>query len=475
MVHQRTRYRHSRAMNIVANSGVTPPFPRRVMPRKLGAFFATAHEGAKAPWEVQRLIDQEGRRLSALRLKREGHLNRYERAELQASFEAELGDMNARREAEHALADYIESISEEFSNIVARLRGCRMSGFVGRKPDGDFFVAFDEKCSLVRLCPDEARAETMRVVRKYVPAIRRWVSRKRGRRVYSAVFTIPNARPGELEAAKLRLFELFKDLLRYQYDACPLIRGPSGFERTRRRRLAAFPQICGALVVQEDPLSASDDFNVHLNVFLLTDGWLDYREVRELWRYNLHIEQIDSKNLIRSVLELVKYATQIVPTKSAEKRARHSSDAPAMTEWPPERWVEWWKAQKGFRRTRSYGCLYALDEMRWNDMPLVGPRPARLDSCVKADVPTTAITTRWRQLDQAHGAGTRNKLGAAWEAEEGEKFDINQVTWLGPIRFVPGDGYRVDLILEDNFGSSASDSVDYRTINNNLSRGPPLN
>ena len=105
-----------------------------------------------------------------------------------------------------------------------------------------------------------------------------------------------------------------------------------------------------------------------------------------MWGANLHIRPVNPGNLTRTVLELVKYATQPVPTKSAEKRVRRTSDAPAMTEWPAEQWIEWWRAQQRFRRTRSYGCLYALDETRWDDLPLAGPSPSRLDLCRKASV-----------------------------------------------------------------------------------------
>lgn len=39
--------------------------------------------------------------------------------------------------------------------------------------------------------------------------------------------------------------------------------------------------------------------------------------------------------------------------------------APAMIDWPPERFLEWWEAHRRFRRTRSYGCLFgeALGEL----------------------------------------------------------------------------------------------------------------
>ena len=258
-----------------------PPALGRPQPRELLTWLAACPERPIPFWDTRVL--QRRRWNAAVTSKREGRITRHERAELQASLEVEFGAWNARREAEHALADYIEAIGDEYVGIVARLRSCRMSGVVGRKPDGSFIAMWDEKCSLVRLCPDEARTETARVVHTYVPEIRRWVSRRPGRRVYFAVFTAPNAQPGELAVAKRRLFEQFKAWRRRQYEACPLVPGQNGYQRTRRHRLPAFPQIRGALVVQEDPLSATGGWNVHLNVLLLADDWLDFGEAREVW------------------------------------------------------------------------------------------------------------------------------------------------------------------------------------------------
>ena len=459
-------------MSTSEGAGAGQPALGRPHPRELLTWLAACPERPIPFWDTRVL--QRRRWNAAVTSKREGRITRHERAELQASLEVEFGAWNARREAEHALADYIEAISEEYAGLVARLRSCRMSGVVGRKPDGSFIATWDEKCSLVRLCPDEARTETARVVHAYVPEIRRWISRKPNRRVYFAVFTAANAQPGELAGAKQLLFEQFKDWLRHQYEACPLVLGEHGFEHARRRRLPAFPQISGALVVEEDPLSASGDWNVHLNVLLLADDWVDFGEARDVWGANLHIRPVDPGNLTHAVLELIKYATQTVPTKSAEKRARRASDAPAMTEWPAERWIEWWRAQHGFRRTRSYRCLYALDETRWHDLPLAGPRSSRLDLCRKAGVPTAAFKTAWRRIDQIHGDGSRDKLRAVWKAEDGEKFDINEVLWLGRILYMPGEGYRVDLILENNSRSSNPDSLGNSATKEHSNRDPPL-
>lgn len=35
--------------------------------------------------------------------------------------------------------------------------------------------------------------------------------------------------------------------------------------------------------------------------------------------------------------------------------------APAMIDWPPARFAEWWEAHRRYRRTRSYGCLFGED------------------------------------------------------------------------------------------------------------------
>lgn len=462
-------------MTASANPGGSPPFPQLDIPAALRRWLATCDDGDRVPWHIEHLMNVQHYVDTAVRLQRDGYLDHQERVLLQTEFEESyLGAWNARRVAEHALADYIESLDFPPPDLVKRLRSCRMRGAVGRKPDGRFIVAWESKCSLGRLCPDEARAETLRLIEKYVHDIRIWISRKPGRRVHYGVFTARNVPPGELAAEKRRLFDHFKAWLAHEYHACPLEPTGDGYARTRRRKLAAFPQVQGALVVQEDPLSASDDWNVHLNVLLLTEGRFDYGEARELWGSNLHFQVIEPGNLTRAVLEVVKYATQIVPTKSADKRDRHSTDAPAMIEWPSARWAEWWRAQQRFRRTRSYGCLYALDETRWKDLPIRGTGLSRREVCGQAGVSSEAVGTKWRELDQRHGPGTRDRLRLVWINEERVEFDIKKVMWLGRIVFVAGAGYWVDLIQENNSRSSNPDSANNSAAEEHSNRGPPL-
>lgn len=307
-------------------------------------------------------------------------------AALQERIEADSTDRARRRQAELELADYIESVahvhpsSAEYfglSRLVERMRACRQSGTVGLRPDGGYVVVWDQKCDQVRLCPDEAREETRRVAERYVPFVLSWLREKPTRRLFWLVLTDRNVPTGQLAEGKKAAWERFRShIWKGKYHACPLERRGRGYARTRRRTMPKFPGVKGALVVQEDPLSAAGDWNVHLNALLLVDGPLDYRELRQEWGRNLEIREVrerDAAGLRAAVAELVKYAALAVPTKSAEKRASGQTRAPAMVEWPTERWLEWWAAQRGSRRTRSYGVLYGvpspptvpLDEVQW--------------------------------------------------------------------------------------------------------------
>jgi len=303
---------------------------------------------------------------------------------IREQIEAQSMDRARRRQAEHELADYVAAVATahpdtarmlDLDDLVQRMRTCRQKGTVGVKPGGGHVVVWDHKCDLVRLCPDESREETQRMADRYVPEILRWQREKPGpRRIYSCVLTDHNYRPGQLHAGKRHLFERFKSqILQAKYEACPIQfhrippRARDGSTHAavrpnRCRTLKKFPQIQGAIVVQEDPLAAAGNWNVHLNVLLLVEGPFSYQELRQEWGRDLHIQQLrgDEDELRASVVECVKYAAQAVPTKSAEKTADGATEAPAMTEWPYVRWLEWWRAQQGFRRSRTYGVLHGI-------------------------------------------------------------------------------------------------------------------
>lgn len=322
----------------------------------------------------------------------------------------DLASYSTRRNIEHKLADYIETVNVnaggrfDLVKIIQSMRDCRKDAAVGLKPDGSKMFAWDKKCNLVRLCPDESRCETQRLCEKYIPAMLTWVNEKANRRIYYCVFTSPNFKPGDLLAGKKWQFEKYKKMMKGDY--CE-------------------NRVHGSLVVQEDPLSWRGDWNVHLNAVVCVEGEFSYKEMREAWGHNVQFDKVPAniEAMTRMLLEVVKYSAQHIGTKS-EDHFQAQADlfnikevAPAMTDWPPELWLEWWDAQRppgsiravAFRRTRSYGCLYK----------------------VKFEAPT---------------------------------IDISAVKWVGAIQFHGGryhaylkDGCdllnSVDLIPEDNFSN----------------------
>ena len=90
-----------------------------------------------------------------------------------------------------------------------------------------------------------------------------------------------------------------------------------------------------------------------------------------------------------------------------------------MIEWPARAWAEWWEAQQGFRRTRTYGRLYRIPKL------------------------------------------------------DADKLDLRDVQWLGKV-FFDGDYYRVDLILEDNSTTPNQLSPDNAVIVGPSGADPPF-
>ena len=294
----------------------------------------------------------------------------------------------ARRETEQLVADALDR-DYLIPQVAAKLRNCRLSGqwgFSANRPDKPV-VVWDHKCGLSRLCPDEIRIEGRRLTASYKPAILDWKRAGFRRRVQYAVFTQPNAPEGSLAEFK-----------RFQMKA---------FSQWREH----FPEVKGALVVQEDPLSQLGGWHVHLNVLLLIDGWSEWADWRVAWTrlmkpffpgcrvpsYNVHEVKLPHTEvgLDRALRELIKYPIKFVTAKG-EGKARDASGeepaaplecesdhgtadldsddpgkcahrrAPAFTDWSREQKLEWWEAGQGFRRSRSYGSLFNLHALYWN-------------------------------------------------------------------------------------------------------------
>lgn len=387
-----------------------------------------------------------------------------ELAQIRQELESDCTGRDARRDQEIKLADYIEKkISpdgaieyeqgekikrDDPDDIVAKLRSCRQKGTVGLKPGGGHIVVYDEKCGYSKLCPDESREESQRLAESDIPAITSFLKSAPVHTFQMAVFTLPNYPVGDLADGKKDTIKKFRKLM--QADCMAVV--------------------VGCRVLQEDPLSARGDWNVHLNVMLLINGFFDWKTVREKWGFNVHFESADgmrekTKNrlkkrgvdvtkmdnitvLTHAYQELVKYAGAPVSAKSAEKAFKGQSAAPAMTDWPADRWREWWTANKGFRRSRSYGLLYDPEGYRWTCLTEITRRPFVRTAGLSVD--RAACTWRCGK-DNSLTKEERKKIRDA--LNERQVLDLDDVIWIGSIEYEKGHGYKVliDLIPEDKF------------------------
>lgn len=258
------------------------------------------------------------------------------------------------------------------SNCAERLERARWSGAIGYSLTQQKTVIFwDEKAGLSRLCPDDAREESMRLSRKLVEPLE--ALQADGHSLHYCVFTTPNAPAGGLRKEMVSICKRF------------------------RRLLKAFPEIKGALCVLEAPLSSRRDWNVHINVVLAVKGYLDYEGIRRQWHWNVEMRKLaQGPGVVRGALaEVIKYAVAATVAKSAEKagercaacdgtgkypsgavckscggsgRVPAGTHAPPMLEWTGEELFEWLMAMRAFRRTRTYGCLYRLKKPKAEDL-----------------------------------------------------------------------------------------------------------
>ena len=312
----------------------------------------------------------------------------------------ELPGYTARALIRERLAEKIErevlplSTARWLERYPMRLRTARQSGSYGVTLDtGRPVVFWDAKAGLSRLCPDDAREESMRLQRRYAPTLEAWTECSRTHRLTYMVFTKPNSARGSLRAG---MEKIFADLKRIVLKS------------------GEFPAIKGALAVLEAPLGAARDWNVHLNVLVMHDGFVDWGKLRRLWHWNVHMQALPrAPGAIGAALrELIKYAVAATVAKSEYKGEAHvgiynpdargaggdtrsgvgadiGSDgqlsqhpaagacldhsdvragdaapgrhAPPMLRWSGAEVLEWLEAFHLFRRTRSYGALYDLE------------------------------------------------------------------------------------------------------------------
>lgn len=306
-----------------------------------------------------------------------------------AQFEANLTHYASRAQVRHMLADKIEREVVPLlplpwiTKIPEKLRNARRTGTYGlHARSGRGIVLWDEKASLSRLCPDDAREEASRLQKRYLPHVEQaW---RDGCDVHYAVFTMPNFKRGQLRAGMTKIFDRFRALLK----------------KTDADGALVFPEIEGALCVLEAPLGRDRDWNVHLNVMLVVRGFLDWGKLRQAWHWDVQFNRLPRGNvehLKKSFRELIKYAVQATSEKSHAKasnalqadNSRSVADglpdggvdqegtgardglravAPPMLAWTGSELAEWLEAMHGFRRSRSYGCLYGAPKPEAEDL-----------------------------------------------------------------------------------------------------------
>lgn len=325
-----------------------PPEPALQYPEIASRWLYSARDGQTMPVDVanaleafrlecRAVVDEQGRQA----------LGQYD-----AMVRQDMAGFTKRREAEQALAGYITDTvvpvampheRDKLLDMAKDMAHCRTSGEhgiaidTGGKVVGKM-VRWVEKCGFPKLCPDESRVEGQRIAERYLPLVAQWLSDGPKRRVYYAVLTEPNYPVGGLHDGKRASFKRFHNLLERVRDT-----------KATRQRVG---DIQGALVVQEDPLSAAGTWNGHLNVILLVDGDFSYKAFREEWGYNVEVQHIKPADMARSFIELCKYQAKAVSVGTTK------DNQPGMVDWEPALWLEWWRANTGFRRTRAYGVLH---------------------------------------------------------------------------------------------------------------------
>jgi len=236
-----------------------------------------------------------------------------------------------------------------------QLRRARWTGAWGYSlAKGKSVVFWDTKAGLSRLCPDDAREEAQRLARRVLDPLE--ALQASGHVLHYCVFTTPNVAAGGLRKEMASICRRFRSLILKSDD---------------------FPEVKGALCVLEAPLGSARDWNVHLNVILVVRGFLDYEKLRRKWHWNVHARKLaQGPGVVRGALtELIKYAVAATVAKSAEKAAAEEGAAagnrvppPPMLEWTGAELLEWLLAMRGFRRTRTYGCLFRLKRPEPEDL-----------------------------------------------------------------------------------------------------------
>lgn len=330
-----------------------------------------------------------------------------------------LGD---RRFAEQQLARKIES---DFANDISftfkerrtllqraeKMLQCRTTGVHGVK-SGRLVTGWDHKCSQVRLCPDESRAEGARLGAKYLPPMSQLMARHDDMRCYYMVLTTPNVSRAELRKEKRAIFARWKKMMDRQ-------RKKSGIDIGGGTIEAAF-------LAQEDPLSATGLFNVHVNAIIFVRGGFDYGKMRAEWGFNVEIKQLQRDDLERSMLEVVKYSVKHISGSDDTidpLTGETIKGAPGLSDFPSADFAAWWKAGMRFRRVRGYGALYGLPDDEAEDPEEADQQDQAVDW--RGDI-------RWKERESRYVV--RHKPADASKSQPADAGDV-----AGSVDLIMGD------------------------------------
>jgi hypothetical protein len=280
-------------------------------------------------------------------------------ATLYDQMELDLSGPNFRAAVRKRMAERFRGLHartgvDRYRKLAERLDGARKRGarYFNHKHQ-KFRTEWEFKAGLNLYCPDDARDNAKRLDKRYRPAL--LAAHKAGFRLQYCVLTTPSCAPGQLKRMQRMQFRrLRRRILKKRYPDGSLV----------------FPEIKGALVVQESPLGWNRDWHAHLNVLFVVEDYLHFGKLRSHWGDHLHIDpplgqglktDADIEKCIGSALrEIIKYAVTAVSAKSEVKAYGKSEDRPAppgMTEWTDAELLEYDASNVGHHRTRTYGCL----------------------------------------------------------------------------------------------------------------------
>ncbi len=283
------------------------------------------------------------------------------------------------------------------------------------------YMRFRDRSGLVRLDPSESRRDTARLIQKYTPVVLERVAR--GERFCSAVFSMPNVPRGRLAWGKAemfretaRWFRHFPEVTgRIEVQEDPLARDLQSWNVHNNVLLLFDPRKVTRLPPElarqgEMPLPGQlAKLPTPIERDRAPPGELSYAKAHHFWpgkQIQLRkVEAGDAEAVAKTFKEALKYAVKWVGKKQldgdrssdGEFGSTHdggvgkdsgtgcegdlagahlrgnSRTAPPLTAWPLDALHEWYQANKGKRRVRSFGCFYnAPKPERPDDPELVG-------------------------------------------------------------------------------------------------------